>query len=62
MADPIVGWREEVHFLPDLCFADIFIYLINTPNDYTKENLKAYKSLEAYNLFLCRHFHDALYQ
>ena len=31
-----VGWKEEVHYLPDLCFADIFNYLINTPSDYTK--------------------------
>ena len=23
-----VGWKEEVHYLPDLCFADIFNYLI----------------------------------
>ena len=21
------GWNEEVHYLPDLCFADIFNYL-----------------------------------
>ena len=56
-----VGWKEEVHYLPDLCCADIFNYLINTPSDYTKENLKAYKSLEAYNFFVCGHVHDALY-
>ena len=44
-----VRWKEEVHHLPDLCFADIFNYLINIPSKYTKENLKAYKSLEAYS-------------
>ena len=53
-----VGWKEAVHCLPDLCFADIFNYLKNTPSDYTKENLKAYKSLEAYNFFVCGHVHD----
>ena len=42
-----IGWKEEVHHLPDLCFADIFNYLINTPSGYNKENLKAYKSLVA---------------
>ena len=49
-----VGWKEEVHHLPDLCFTDIFNYLINkpTPSEYTKENWKAYKSLEAYNFFV----------
>ena len=31
-----VGWKEEVHYLPDLCFVDIFNYLINTPSNYTK--------------------------
>ena len=56
-----VGWKEEVHCLPDLCFTDIFNYLINIPSDYTKENLKAYKSLEAYNFFVCGHVHDVLY-
>ena len=56
-----VGWKGEVPRLPDLCFADIFNYLINTPSDYTKENLKAYKSLEAYNFFVCGHVHDVLY-
>ena len=56
-----VGWKEEVHYLLNLCFADIFIYLINTPSDYTKENLKAYQSLEAYNFFIFGHVHDVLY-
>ena len=53
--------KGEVQRLPDLCFADIFNYLINTPSDYIKENLKAYKSLEAYNFFVCGHVHDVLY-
>ena len=50
-----VGWKGEVRRLPDLCFADIFNYLINTPSDYTEENLKAYRSLEVYNFFVCGH-------
>ena len=36
---------------PDLQFGDIYTYLINIEGCYTKENLKAYKSLEAYNYF-----------
>ena len=57
-----VGLEEAVRCLPDLCFADIFNYLENTPSDYTKENLKAYKSLEAYTVFVCGHVHHILYQ
>ena len=52
LPDPNVldfGWKQEVHYLPDLCFADILNYLINAPSNYTKKNFKAYKSLEAYN-------------
>ena len=55
------GKKGEVHYLPDLCFADIFNYLINTPSDYTRENLKAYKSLEAYNFLVWGHVHNILY-
>ena len=36
---------------PNLEFGDIYVYLINTKGMYTKESLKAYKSLEAYNYF-----------
>ena len=34
---------------------------MNTPSDYTKENFKAYKSLEAYSVFVWGHVHDVLY-
>jgi len=37
---------------PELSFADIFVYLINFPSDYTKQSLKAYKSLESYKYVL----------
>jgi hypothetical protein len=33
---------------PALTFGDIYLYLIDTPSIYTKESMKAYKSLEAY--------------
>ena len=32
-------------------FGDIYTYLINTEGCYTKEKLKAFRSLEAYNYF-----------
>ena len=37
------------------------VCIINTPCLYTNENLKAYNSLEAYNLFVSGHVHDAVY-
>ena len=37
---------------PDISYADIFEYLINSPSIYTKKSLKAYKSLESYKYVL----------
>ena len=36
---------------PELLFGDVYTYLINTKGLFTKQKLKAYKSLEAYNYF-----------
>ena len=33
-------------------YPDIFNYLVTTPSKYTKEDLKAYKSLDGYKLFI----------
>ena len=33
-------------------YPDIFNYLVTTPSKYTKEDLKGYKSLEGYKLFV----------
>jgi hypothetical protein len=42
------GWVDDPSTWPDLQFGDIYCYLIDTPGMFTKESLKAYKSLEAY--------------
>ena len=54
------GW-EDVKLLPDLDSPDIYHYLINTPSEFTKESLKAYKSLEAYKSFISGHVQDVYY-
>ena len=38
--------------LPDVQYPDIYNQLINTPNTYTKDDLKSYKSLDAYKYLL----------
>ena len=64
MPDPntiVENWKDNVMLLPDITWADIYNYLINTPSLYTNENLKTYKSLEAYNFFVSGHVHDVEY-
>ena len=41
-------WSTNPDTWPDMTFGDIYLYLIDTPSIYTKESMKAYKSLEAY--------------
>ena len=43
-----VEWSEW----PDVMFADIYNYLVVTISLYTREQLKAYKSLDGYNFFI----------
>ena len=43
-----VDWQDW----PDVRYPDIFSYLIETPSLYTHQQLKAYKSLEAYKQFV----------
>ena len=44
-------WLDDVTMWPNLEFGDLFTYLIDTKGSFTKDKLKAYKSLEAYNYF-----------
>ena len=51
-------WNTDVTKLPDIHYPDICNYLLETPSEYTRDKLKAYKSLEAYNFFVSGHVHE----
>ncbi|CAG2215690.1 unnamed protein product [Mytilus edulis] len=58
LPDPYVltdKWSTNPCTWPDLTFGDIYVYLIDTPSIYTKDSMKAYKSLEAYNFVVSGH-------
>ena len=48
---PDGSWIEDVTKWPSIEFSDVYTYLIETRGPFTKDKLKAYKSLEAYNYF-----------
>ena len=48
-------WSDDMSLWPDLQYGDIYNYLIESKGQFTKENLRAYKSLEAYNYFYNGH-------
>ena len=57
LPDPynLKGWTNNPSSWPDLTFGDLYTYLIETPGIYTKESLKAFKSLEAYQFVISGH-------
>ncbi|XP_053392305.1 uncharacterized protein LOC128554988 [Mercenaria mercenaria] len=51
---------SDVKCLPAVSYIDIINYLVNTKSAYTMDELKAYKSLEAYNQFVCGWVRDVM--
>ena len=49
------GWSEDPKHWPDVTFGDVYAYLIEIPGPFTRESMKAYKSLEAYDFFIAGH-------
>ena len=49
------GWYVSPKCLPPLTYHDVVFYLTDTPGPFTGEQLRAYKSLKAYNYFVSGH-------
>ena len=57
----VKNWKGDVKLMPDASWGDIYNYFINLPSEYTHDNLKAYKSLEAFNFFVYNYVQDIYY-
>ena len=44
-------WIDDILLWPPVDFPSLYTYFIDAPGGYTREKLKAYKSLEAYNYY-----------
>ncbi|XP_033747958.1 uncharacterized protein LOC117332976 [Pecten maximus] len=55
------GWVNDISTWPDLTYGDIYNYLIDSPGVYTKESMKAYKSLDAYRYVQSGHVQEVYY-
>ena len=56
LIDPYLLTKDELQndkcLYPKISYPDIVNYLLFAPSPYTKDELKAYKSLDAYNQFI----------
>ncbi len=54
-------WSDDIKNLPNITWRDATEYLIDSPSVFTEESMKAYKSLEAYDYFVCGHVQGCFY-
>ena len=45
-------WIDDITKWPIVEFGSVYVYLSDTPGPFTRDNMRAYKSLEAYNFFV----------
>ena len=48
----LANFSTDRSLWPPLDFPDIYVYLINSPSPHTKEELKSYKSSQAWSYFV----------
>lgn len=58
----LTEWNNDVTGLPSIEWPEIYTYFIEKPSIYTKEKLRAYKSVDAYNYVLNGHVQDLQYK
>ena len=65
LEDPYELWRcskfeqdNDMSKWPPIEYGDIFFYFIERPGIYTRQQMKQWKSLEAYNYFQSGHVRD----
>ena len=45
-------WKDDVRLWPPVEFGEIYTYLVDTPGQFTREKMRAYKSLDAFNYYI----------
>ena len=53
--------NNDISNLPEITWSDVTEYLLDTPSAYTKETIKAYKSLESFDYFVCGRVQSCYY-
>ena len=61
LAVTVTSMSSDYDGLPSITYPDIVNYLVNAQSPYTMAELKAYKSLDVYNLFVCGWVKDVQY-